>query len=178
MARPNRIARRAINRVLSSRLTNAVAMTLLIAAVMFLMPSCQRQPVMSHAAFYHLPAEGWRYNAPVVFKPEYDDSLLTYSLVLAVRHDNSYSYRNLSLVVDLIAADSVVTRRKVNLALADEFGNWTGGGFGSFYQDTVGIAGVIDPGDACRVVVWQTMAGCDTLRGLVNLGLITRPLTD
>ena len=76
MARPNRIARRAINRVLSSRLTNAVAMTWLIAAVMFLMPSCQRQPVMSHAAFYHLPAEGWRYNAPVGLRvPE--DVMLT-----------------------------------------------------------------------------------------------------
>ena len=97
---------------------------------------------------------------------------------MALRHDNSYRYRNISLVVDLIADDSVVTRRKVNMALADEFGNWTGGGFGALYQDTVTIADVIDPGDARRVVVWQSMTGCDTLRGLVDLGLITRPLMD
>ena len=152
-------------------------MTWFIAAVMFLVTACQRKPVMAHSAFYHFPQWGWAHNAPVVFTPEYDDSLLTYSLVLAIRHDNSYRYRNLLLTVDLVAADTVVTRRKVNMTLANEYGNWTGGGFGSLYQDTVRIADVIDPGDACRVVVWQTMAGCDTLRGVVNLGLITRPLT-
>lgn len=178
MGRLSKITPKVNNRALSCRLTNTVAMTLFIAAVMFIMPACQRKPVMAHAAFFHFPSSGWQHNKPVVFVPEYDDSVLTYNLVLAVRHSNSYRYRNLSLVVDLIAADTVISRRSVNMPIADEYGNWTGGGFGTLYQDTVTVAEVIDPGDACRVVVWQTMAGCDTLSGLVNLGLITRPLTD
>ena len=178
MARYSKIATSTINRIKRHRSANAVAMTLVIAAVMFFLPSCQRKPVMAHADYVHLPSGGWHHNAPLSFLPEYDDSSLTYSLVMALRHDNSYRYRNISLVVDLIADDSVVTRRKVNMALADEFGNWTGGGFGALYQDTVTIADVIDPGDARRVVVWQSMTGCDTLRGLVDLGLITRPLMD
>ena len=60
--------------------------------------------------------------------------------------------------------------------LADEYGNWRGGGFGSLYQETVGIADVIAPEDARAVVVWQTMQGCDTLQGLDDVGIIVRPL--
>ena len=113
----------------------------------------------------------------MTFVPEYDDSTLTYSLVMAVRHDNSYRYRTLSLIVDLIAADTVVTRRKVNMVLADEFGNWTGGGFGTLYQSKVPVVEAVTPDEARSIVVWQSMGVCDTLRGLVNLGIITTPAT-
>ena len=156
--------------------SKAVAMTLLIAAALLMLTCCQQRPVMAHAHFIDIPSNGWLSSAPLALQPQYDDSATTYDLTLAVRHDISYSYRNLSLAVDLIAADSVVTRKNVNLILADPYGNWTGGGFGSLYQDTVTIASVIDPGDARTVVVWPAMDGCDTLRGLINIGLITRPL--
>lgn len=153
---------------------NAVAMAVIIAAVFFL-SSCQPRPSMSHASFCHLPASGWQRSAPLTFYPEYDDSAATYDIVLAIRHDNTYPYSNLSLAVDFIAEDSTVTRQQVEMTLADDYGNWTGGGFGALYQDSRQIASVIDPGDACAVVVWQTMNACDTLRGLVNVGIITSP---
>ena len=151
-------------------------MTVLIAAAMLIMACCQRKPVLPHAQFVHLPANGWLQSSPLTFCPEYDDSARTYRLELAVRHENSYRYRNLMLVIDMIASDSDVTRKTVNIPIADEYGNWKGGGFGALYQDTVGIASVIDPGDARSVVVWQVMEGCDTLQGLVDVGLITKPL--
>jgi len=154
----------------------AVAVTLVIAAAMLMLWSCERKPVMSHSRFINVPSQGWLRSAALQFQPEYDDSARTYDLTLAVRHDISYPCRNLALVVDIIAADSVKTRKSVNLMLADEYGNWTGGGFGSLYQNTVRIASVIDPGDASRVVVWQAMQGCDTLRGVVNVGLVATPL--
>lgn len=154
----------------------AVAMTVIIAAAVLMLPSCQRKPVMAHSSFVHLPVNGWLQSVPLRFQPEYDDSALIYSLTLAVRHDISYPYRNLSLVVDIFADDSVVTRKTVYLVLADQYGNWTGGGFGSLYQDTVNVSSVIDPGDASSIVVWQAMHDCDTLHGLVDVGLITRPL--
>ena len=154
----------------------AVAMTVLIAAAMLVLSCCQRKPVMAHAYFIHLPSSGWQQSNPLNFKPEYDDSTLTYSISLAVRHENSYRFSNLLLLVDLIAVDSTVTRQKVDMKLADEYGNWRGGGFGSLYQETVGIADVIAPEDARAVVVWQTMQGCDTLQGLDDVGIIVRPL--
>lgn len=154
----------------------AVAMMLFIAAAMLIMASCQRKPVMSHSSFVNLPSNGWQRSLPLEFTPVYDDSARTYQLTLAVRHDNTYRYANLSLVVDLIDADSVVNRQKVEMRLADEYGNWTGAGFGALYQDKVCIAPVIDPDDARRVVVWQSMEEDDFLRGVVNLGIIASPL--
>lgn len=151
-------------------------MMILIAAAMLIMPSCQRKPVMAHSHFVNLPAGGWQRTMPLVFEPVYDDSARTYQLSLAVRHDNTYSYANLSLVVDVISIDSLVSRQNVNIALADEYGNWTGAGFGALYQDKVSIASVIDPDDARSIVVWQAMDSCDILQGLVNVGIIASPI--
>ena len=150
-------------------------MMVFIAAAMLILASCQRKPVMSHASFVNLPASGWQNSMPLEFHPVYDDSARTHQLILAVRHDNSYKYANLSLVVDIIGTDSVVKRQTVELRLADEYGNWTGAGFGALYQDKTSIATAIAPDQARSVVVWQTMEGNDTLRGVVNLGIIARP---
>lgn len=114
---------------------------------------------------------------PLKFNPVYDDSTARNDIALAVRHDNTYRYRNLSLVIDVIAADSTISRQHVDMVLADQYGNWTGGGFGALYQDKVDLLHGIAPDGARAVVVWQTMQGCDTLTGLVNVGLITSPLS-
>ena len=151
-------------------------MTLFIAAAMLVLSSCQRKPVMTHSRFVHLSSKGWPRSVPLTFKPEYDDSTLTYGITLAIRHESNYRYSNLSLVVDLIAEDQAVKRHNVNFSLADEYGNWKGGGFGTLYQDTVTIAPVVAPEDVQAVVVWQAMEGCDTLHGLANVGVFVRPL--
>ena len=155
--------------------SKAVAMTVFVAAAMLIMTACTRKPVMAHAQFVNMPSHGWQQDLPLAFTPIYDDSTLTCDLMLTIRHDNSYSYRNLSMAVDVIAADSTVHRQQVNMQLADEYGNWTGGGFGALYQASVFIARGLSPSQASRVVVWQTMAACDTLTGLVNMGLTVFP---
>ena len=156
-------------------MAQAVAMTIVIAAAMLVMGSCDHKPVMAHSAFTHLPNGGWQRTMPLSFRPEYDDSAARYDVTLAVRHDNSYRFRNLSLVVDIFAEDSTVNRQTVDMALADEYGNWTGGGFGALYQDQMTIARAASPADAHSVVIWQAMPGCDTLQGLVNVGIIVAP---
>ena len=123
-------------------------MALAIAAVLLVMPSCQRQPVMTHSRFVHLPVEGWQRTMPLSFKPQYDD---------------------------IIAADSAVDRHTVNMTLADDYGNWHGGGFGSLYQATAELATAVRPMQARSVIIWQAMNGCDTLSGLDCVGLIVRP---
>lgn len=158
------------------RFSITVAMTALIAAVVLIATACNRKPVMAHAAFRHMPASGWLSTLPLTFVPEFDDSTASYALSLAVRHDNSYRYRNLALVVDVIAADSTVSRHLVNMELADEFGNWTGGGFGALYQKQALVYRGLVPREARSVVVWQAMSACDTLCGIVNVGIILKPL--
>ena len=154
-------------------ITHAVAMTWLIVAALLMMPACERRPAMAHAKFIHLPAVGWQRTLPLTFVPEYDDSAAVYGLELAVRHDISYPYRNLSVVVDIIAEDSTVNRRTLDLSLSDEYGNWTGGGFGSLYQNQVTLLTDVKPEQSSTVIVWQAM--CDTLSGLDDVGVIIRP---
>ena len=130
---------------------------------------------MATSRFAHVPATGWLSTQPLLFTPAYSDSTADYDLVLAVRHSNSYRYCNLSLAVDVIAADSSRVRKTFDIPLADEYGNWSSGGFGALYQATVPISGGVTPEKASRVMVWQTMAGCDTLQGIVDVGIITNP---
>ena len=156
-------------------MNKAVAMALAVVAALLILPACQRQPVLPHAQFVHLPLSGWQRTLPVTFTPQYDDSTLNYDITLAVRHGSSYAFSNLALVVDVIAADSTVSRSSVDLRLADEYGNWTGGGFGPLYQNKVPIAADLSPSQARSVVVWQTMNGCDTLHNVVDLGIIITP---
>ena len=157
------------------KIAQAVAMAVFIAAAMLIMPSCESKPVMTHSTFRHLPPQGWQRSLPLAFTPEYDDFTTTYDVSLAVRHTNGYHYRNLTLAVDLVATDSVVDRRAVDISLADEYGNWSGGGFGTLYQNQVVIARDITPADAASIIVWQTMPGSDSLLGIVDLGIIVTP---
>lgn len=130
---------------------------------------------MSTSRFAHLPAAGWQSNEPLSFEPAYIDSTASYDLRLAVRHTNRYRYCNLSLAVDVIAADSTMVRKTLDIPLADEYGNWSSGGFGALYQATVPLVAGVTPTQAGKVVVWQTMAGCDTLHGIVDVGIIACP---
>ena len=154
----------------------AVVMAVVIAAAMLLLPACQRKPVMAHSRFVHLPSAGWQQSLPLAFTPEFDDSTALYDITLAVRHSNNYPYRNLSLTVDCIAADSTIDRKNVDLPLADEYGNWTGGGFGTLYQATVKLVTATSPSGAYRIVVWPAMRGIDILHGVVDVGIITSPV--
>lgn len=154
---------------------HAVAMTLFIAAAILLLASCHDKPSMAHSTFKHLPQSGWLKTLPLTFTPEYDDSTAVYDITLAVRHGNHYPYRNLSLAVDIIAGDSTMKRQNVDMMLADEYGNWRGGGFGALYQDTASIALNVLPIEASKVVVWQVTSPGDTLQGVVDIGIITAP---
>lgn len=150
-------------------------MTVVVAAAMLIMAACERKPVMTHTQFRHLPSTGWLRTMPLTFTPEFDDSTMTYAIALAVRHDNSYPFCNLCLAVDVCATDSTVSRKRLDVTLADEYGNWTSGGFGSLYQKKVSVATGLKPSDAQSVVVWQVMGGCDTLHGVVDVGVSAIP---
>jgi len=151
-------------------------MTIVIAVIVLLSAmSCRQQPSISTAQFVHLPTAGWTASVPLSFSPHYGDSTVAYDLKLAVRHNNGYRYSNLSLVVDIFADDSSRDRKTIDLTLADEYGNWTSGGFGALYQATVPLVTGVSPDKASKVVVWQAMAGCDTLSGLVDMGIIVSP---
>jgi len=142
-------------------------MAMFIAATA-LLTSCQPQDI-GQTSRIQLPSNGWTSTLPLTFTPTYNDSAAYYDVKLAVRHHNGYIYSNLALVVDLIATDHTVKRREVNMTLADDYGNWTGGGFGPVYQQSEILAQNIKPENIHTVVVWQAMQGVDTLKALTDM---------
>lgn len=129
----------------------------------------------SYSDFKDVPIKGWYRSMPLDFTPQYGDSSNTYNITLAVRHDNMYRYRNLSLIVDFIGHDKKVSRRNMNFSLADNHGNWLGSGFGALYQCSALIATGVHPSEMEHVVVWLGMGNCSFVTSVCNVGIIVSP---
>ena len=73
--------------------------------------------------------------------------------------------------------DSVKTihRKDVDFELSDGYGNWKGAGFGALYQASIVIASGISPRDVNSIVVWQTMANCDVVKDVEDIGITVSP---
>lgn len=127
------------------------------------------------AQFKTLSSEGWSKDMPIKFIPEYADSSLTYDIQLSIRHNNSYQYSNLSLAVDMVDSVKVIHRKDVDFELSDSYGNWKGSGFGALYQASVMIAQDIKPTDINSIIIWQTMANCDVVKDVVDIGITVSP---
>lgn len=88
-----------------------------------------------------------------------------------MRHSNEYAFSNASMTVDLIGADTIVNRKRVNLRLADDAGNWLGSGFGALYQVRSTLCAGIRAGEVTKIVVWQGL-DTDTLSHITEVGII------
>ena len=150
-------------------------MTMVIAVMMLCAAACQR-PVMATARFIHLPSSGWVASAPLMFEPDYNDTTAVYDLILVLRHSNRYPYRNITLAVDVFPDGCEENRKPLDIALADEYGNWSGAGFGSLYQVAQPVVSRVAPREARRVAVWHTMSASNTLTGIIDIGIIARPV--
>lgn len=116
---------------------------------------------------------------PLKFTPQLADSTVqSYCVDVAVRHNSSYPYSNLNLVVDFIDSHYKVVRHKVVIPIANDYGNWNGTGFGHLYQDKVTVSTGVNPASLHSVVVWQAMKGCDRVTDIENVGIIITPVND
>lgn len=150
----------------------AVAVTLI--SVLSCLNACSfKQDTM--AQFKTLPSDGWSKNQPIKFSPEYADSTLSYDILLSIRHNNSYQFSNLSLAVDMVDSVNIIHRKDIDFELSDNYGNWKGSGFGALYQASIVIATGIKPTDVNSIVVWQTMANCDIVKDVVDMGITVTP---
>lgn len=128
----------------------------------------------SYSEFVHLPDADWLVDNPCYFTPSVEDSTIRYDIFLAIRYDKNFRYSGVGMVVDLLSADSVVERSKVNMRLSDSNGNWLGSGFGPLYQMETMIHKDMVLESIDNIVVWQT-TGCDTLPGVTEVGVIIEP---
>lgn len=146
----------------------------LLVAMMVCLGACAPKHT-SYSYSCDLPDEGWMNNTPITLHTQYADSSITYDITFFVRHAASYPYANLILTLDFITSDGKVKRKSVDFSIADQYGNFQGGGFGDYYQRSQLVLSNVKPADVHQVVAWQSMQGCHTLIGLHNLGITISP---
>lgn len=121
--------------------------------------------------FKTIGTEGWTKSSPLVFlQPDSIRGVAAYDVAVCVRHDNYYPYRNLSLIVDYIADDTLAERDTVNVELCDKYGNWGGSGLGKLFQRQVIIKSNVAVGHYDRIVVWHNMRA-RTVTNVTDIGL-------
>ena len=138
--------------------------------------SCRQDDVYNE--FNTLPRNGWFKRDVQRFTPESPDSTGRYDLYLTLRHNGDYAYRNLWLFVSYTGADGEQKTDTVNCELADEFGRWSGGGWGSYYQQELLLDDCFRFVGKEQVVTIQQAMRDDRIRGISDVGIRIAPHTE
>ena len=138
--------------------------------------SCGQHDVYNE--FNTLPKNGWFKRDVQRFTPESPDSTGRYDLFLTLRHNGDYAYRNLWLFVSYTGADGEQKTDTVNCELADEFGRWSGGGWGSYYQQELLLDDCFRFVGKEQVVTIQQAMRDDRIRGISDVGIRIAPHTE
>ncbi len=123
-----------------------------------------------YSEFQRLPEAGWLYNDSIRFVPETADSTAVGTLMVAVRHNNSYPYRNLWLEVTRHDASGKLRVDTVNMQLCDRYGRWHGRGFGAEYQYADTLPGLTRVIKDSSIVVRHVMR-VDNLADIEQIGV-------
>ena len=127
-----------------------------------------------YSDFRNIDVDGWVYGDTLEFSPSIGDSTARGTLMLALRHSNSYLYSNLWVEVSYFN-DTVCVVDTLNVPLADIYGRWYGSGFGARYQatDTIVYDMQLHRGKPVKV---RHIMRVDTLHGIEQVGLNFIPL--
>ena len=154
--------------------SRAVGLCCLFASIMVCLGACSPKH-SSYSEFSDVPAAGWTHNSPLYFTPQYGGSAACYDISVAIRHDQDYAYRNLSITADFIGENQKLKRRIINVELADKYGTWKGSGFGALYQFKQVVLEQVPAHTVKRIVLWQTMSDRDTVGNITDVGIIVSP---
>lgn len=115
-------------------------------------------------------ADGWEmhdFKSFVVEIPQND----CYDIEMFVRHDSEYEYRNLWLFIDHIKPDSTFATDTLNIELADAYGRWLGGGWGSYHQMEFPVAYKMSLDSGTHQIRIKQAMREYKLKGVANVGV-------
>ena len=94
-----------------------------------------------------VPQNAWSYNFRPSFSIDIKDTVANYKAFFLIQHTQSYPYNNLWVWVYIKApGDSIVTKTRVNVPLAEATGKWLGRGMGEIWEQRMPI----DLGDSIK----------------------------
>lgn len=100
---------------------------------LFLFASCQRAAhFQKHEA---IPGNAWNYNFRPTFTFDITDSNSVYQPYFVIRHTQAYPYNNIWLWLYIkTPGDTVATKARINIVLAEASGKWLGRGMGEIFE--------------------------------------------
>jgi len=122
-----------------------------------------------------VPGNAWHYNFRPSFTFEITDSTATYQPYFIMRHTQAYPYNNLWMWLYIkTPGDSLSTKARININLAEAGGKWLGRGMGEIYEQRIPISlgdsvNLSKPG-TYHVVMEQNMR-VDPLPEVLHVGL-------
>jgi len=105
--------------MISRKITCFVTMVVLLSFI-----SCGNNAVYEEVR--SVPSGGWNFNERIGFEYVISDINSAYDVQLHIRNTKGYSYSNLWLFIDTKSPDGKVQHDTLEIALADERGNWLG----------------------------------------------------
>lgn len=130
-------------------------------------------PSNDWSGYRQMPGREWVYADTLRFTPVHVDSLCAGRIVVAVRHDADFLYRE--LWIETTVKDGGRERRDtLAIPLADSFGRWQGCGIGTSFQITDTVERPFVHASGSNVTVRHIMR-CDTLPGIEQVGLFFVP---
>ncbi|MDE6651853.1 MAG: gliding motility lipoprotein GldH [Paramuribaculum sp.] len=114
-----------------------------------------------YSGFEDIDPDGWAYGDTISFTT---DSCISSGMIIALRHNDSYPYKNIWIEIsDSAHIDSV------NIELCDIYGRWYGKGIGASYQIAAPVPFDITPNTRLNI---RHILRVDTVKGIEQIGLI------
>jgi gliding motility-associated lipoprotein GldH len=87
-----------------------------------------------------VPQNAWSYNFRPSFAIDIKDTATAYKASFLIQHTQAYPYNNLWIWVYIKApGDSIATKTRVNIPLAEATGKWLGRGMGEIWEQRMPI---------------------------------------
>ena len=126
----------------------------------------------NYSEYRNLSGGKWSYRDVIQFEPVHPDSLCAGRMVVGLRYDDTYPFRNIMLEVAHTTGEGE-RRDTVEFTVADDYGNLNGIGIGISFQATDTLGEYVHPsGTPVRV---RHLMRTDTLRGISQVGLFFVP---
>ncbi|MEZ5012245.1 MAG: gliding motility lipoprotein GldH [Bacteroidales bacterium] len=146
----------------------AIALAMML--TILLVVSCGEKTVFTGVKM--MPPEGWSIYNQVIFPVSVTDTLNPNDVLLTIRNNSEYPYRNIFLFVTTTSPQGYSLRDTVEIYLADEKGAWQGKGLGDIHDLTFPLrTNVIFPYQGTYQFRIEQGMRTEDLAGIMDVGL-------
>lgn len=136
----------------------------------FFLLACDKKRVFDNS--FPIENAQWTLDDAKQFSFEIEDTAALYNVLINVRNNNEYEYRNLHLFIKMTSPSKKYFEDTVEFQLADHRGKWMGKGAGNIWQSQLMMlknVKLLEKG-AYQVDILQGMRD-DTLESITDIGL-------